>query len=133
VPGLKYDCYQQFVAVDAAQANKQLKIRIDGSAGTGANPPYQYYVDLVELGPKLPYPSVKVVLVNVGMDPEFLSVWQGTGDPIPGLDYELASYLGLSYIAGLGGLYTLEYYRALLQIVKPFGVRSTVEVIGRSV
>jgi len=80
----------------------------------------------------LPNPSVKVCLINQGGAADFMSLWEGTDDPIPGLEYTFASYLGQCYIGGWGGLVTLQYYTSLLQIIKPFGVQSMVEVVDRN-
>lgn len=128
--GTRYEIQQAFVAVGADTAGKDLTIKFENIGGTSTA--YAYYIDLVEFGPQLPNPSVKVSLVNVGSSGDFMNLWQGTDDPIPGLEYSFASYLGQCYIGGWGGLGTLQYYTSLLELIKPYGVQSLVEVINRA-
>lgn len=127
----RYEIHQAFVKVDGATAGKDLTIKFSNIGGTSQA--YTYYIDVVQFGPQLPNPSVKVSLVNIGASSDFMNLWQGTGDPIPGLEYDFASYLGQCYIGGWGGLGTFQYYASLLEIIKPFGVQSLVEVINRAV
>ena len=120
----RYEIRQAFVVVDVNGIDIALHFRnIEGITD-----PYTFYIDLVEFGPILSTPSVKVMLVNVGNQAEFLSAWPGTNDPIPELDYNFASYLGQAYIQGQGAG-SLPYFTGLLQIVKPFGVQSMIQVI----
>jgi hypothetical protein len=98
----------------------------------GSSEAHTFWIDHVEFGTKVNYGRVKVMLLNIGDSAEFLSVWEGTGDPIPGLDYDIASYFGQAFISGFGGLGTLLYYQNLLNIIKTSGVEATVEVVSRS-
>ena len=128
--GTRYECVQAFVNIPVGMAGYNVTVKFENIGGTST--PYVFYIDDVQFGTMLPNPSVKVTLINVGGAGDFMSLWEGSGDPIPGLDYDFASYLGQCYIGGWGGLNTLQYYEALLQIIKPFGVQSLVEVINRA-
>ena len=122
----KYEVRQALVILGDSRT-LTLKIANVGGSATA----YNFWVDLVEFGPKPIYPTLKVEIINVGNDANFLNAWPGTNDPIVGLNYDYASYLGQCYISGFGGINTLAYYQGLLEIIKPIGVKGVVEILVR--
>lgn len=128
-PTARYEAQQAFVDVPAGMAGQDITLTFENIGGTAQA--YVFYIDLVQWGTMLAYPSVELLLVNVGVNPNFLSVWPGTGDPVPGLDYDFASYYGNAYLFGIGGN-SMEYYMALLNIVKTSGVSPHITVVGRA-
>jgi len=92
---------------------------------------HTFWVDNVQLGTQLEYPSVKVLLINEGPQVDFMSAFPGTTDPVPGVDYDFASFYGQCFLSGIGGAGTLIYYQNLLNILKPTGVSAVVVVEER--
>ena len=107
--------------------NLTIKIENYGSSTEA----HKFWIDRIQFGTQLEYPSVKVLLINEGPQSDFLSVFPGTGDPVPGVDYDFGSYLGQAYLQGIGGAGTSVYYQNLLNIIKPVGVYATIEIADK--
>lgn len=122
----KYEIRQALVLLADSRV---LTMKISNVGGSGSA--YNFWADLVEFGAKPIYPTLKVAVINVGNDANFMNVWPGTTDPIVGLNYDYASYLGQCYISGFGGIGTLAFYQGLLEIIKPAGVKGVVEILVR--
>lgn len=128
--GTRYEYQQVFVEVPVGMSGQDITITFTNIGGTTT--PYKYYIDKVGLGTVIPYPTIKLLLVNIGSTLSFTSMWEGTTDPVALLDYTLGSYFNQDYIIGLGGLYSLEYYLELLNIIKPCGVKAIIEIVERA-
>lgn len=128
--GTRYENKRGFVDVPVAMTGQDITLKFENIGGT--SDAYKFYLDKIEFGPLLPYPTVKVVLVNIGNQSGFMSAWPGDGDPIADYDYTLASYYGLCYLEGIGGLGTLQYYMDLLNLIKPCGVKAQLEIVSRA-
>ena len=124
----KYEIRQALIVMDVEDL---LTISIENIEGTSEE--HVFWVDFLELGTKVNYGRVKVMLINEGSVSIYTSLWEGTNDPVMGLDYELASFFDQNYIEGFGGLSALEYFQSLLNIIKPYGIETALQVINRFV
>jgi hypothetical protein len=125
--GTRYESQQLFVDVPGID---NITIKFENVGGTSVA--YKYYLDKITFGTFLPYPTLKLVLVDENLGDVFMNLWSGTADPIALLDYTKAGYIEQGYISGFGGEGLLPYYQTLLSIVKPAGVNSMIEVVWRS-
>lgn len=126
--GTRYESQQAFVNVPVGA---DLTLSFENIGGTTT--PYKFYIDKVQFGTMLTYPTVKLVFVDDGSGVEFMSAWPGTTDPIGGgEDYTRASYFEQCYMSGFGGEGILSYYQSLFDIIKPAGVKTMIEVVWRA-
>lgn len=131
---IRYEIVQAFVSVDSGTAGDDLTIRFE-NVGVPSSA-YTFYIDRIVFGEMLPNPSVMVLVVSTGLgesSSNSLALLEGVEDPVGGVDYTLASYFDQCFLIGWGTVGTLEYYMALLQLIKPAGVESTVVVVDRGV
>jgi hypothetical protein len=127
----RYEPQQAFVDIPLGMAGQDVTLFFHNVPGAPGS--YSVYIDLVEFGSILPNPSVEVVIVGgISTGEEYISIAEGTVDPIVGLDYDIASYLGHDFLSGFSGG-SITYFDELLQMVKPAGVQSRVRVVERSV
>jgi len=107
-----------------------LGIENDGAPGQA----YNFQIDRVMFGTWEDYPSVKVLIIFGPQGGGYTSLWDGTDDPLGGVeDYQFAGYFDQDFIGGEGGGYTSDFYQNILDRVKVAGVKGTLETISRAV
>lgn len=126
-PGTRYESKQLFVDVPSLD---DLTITFQNVGGTSDE--YTFYIDHVEFGTMLDYPTVRVILVDENLVSGFTSLWPGTDDPIATYDYDVASYTEQSFVSGFGGEGLLPYYQYLLALIKTAGVYPSMQVLWRA-
>lgn len=115
------------VVFDGGYPGSSMTELLDGrSASTG------FWVDLVSLGKKPAHPYIHVLVSAYSQSGGFLNNWSGADDPIAGTDYQNATFLNLDFIGGEGSGIPTEYYQAILDIVRPAGVKGAFDFIGRT-
>lgn len=105
----------------------QLYIRFVNSEGEAAN------IDYARLFLKPLYPSYTVVVQYEGYTATDKTMHLGLNgeDPVPDVDYEKESYFDHTYITGRQGAHRSEVFVALLDIVRPRGIRAFVEFVEK--
>lgn len=89
---------------------------------------YNFWIDKVCFGTKLPYPTIKLLIQTEDAPVEFMSLWPDGADPLGGgEDYDIASYYDDCYF--FGGVGYLGSYSELLYIIKTAGVKAVIEVV----
>jgi hypothetical protein len=121
-----YRIQQMFVKTSDTRT---LTVSIENSEEASAA--YEFWVDLVEFGVRFAYPTLKLIIISKGENVNSIGMWQGTADPVGGLDYTLASYIGQSSLAGYTSVGVVDYYEKLLNMIRPAGVYSEIEIINR--
>ncbi|RDE12108.1 MAG: hypothetical protein C4K49_10525 [Candidatus Thorarchaeota archaeon] len=93
---------------------------------------YTFWIDRVEFGTMLDYPTIKLIFVDENLGTGYLSIWPSGEDPIATYEYTEASYIEQCYVSGFGGTGLLPYFYDLLEIIRPAGVKSMIEVVWRA-
>lgn len=125
--GTRYESHQAFVDVPVSA---DLTITFENIGST--SDAYKFWIDRVQFGTVLDYPTIKVIFVDENLSTGYMSLWPSGSDPIATYDYTAASYLEQCYISGFGGAGLLPYFYSLLDIIRPVGVKSMIEVVWRA-
>lgn len=91
-----------------------------------------FRLDMVSLGEKPLYPSLRVIVSSFMSTGGFLNNWLSGADPLAGKDYANATFIDQDFIGGEGTGIPVEYYQAILNIIRPAGVKSVFEFVGRN-
>lgn len=89
-------------------------------------------VDMVSFGEKPSYPSIRVIVSSFMSTGGFLNNWLAGADPVSGKNYSNATFLEQDFIGGEGTGIPVEYYQAILNIIRPAGVKGVFEFVGRT-
>jgi hypothetical protein len=91
-------------------------------------------IDYVRLFTKLRYPAYTVIIQFEGyaIEDKTLHLGKGREDPDPQITwYPRESYFDRSYIVGRVGAYRPEVYDALLDLIRPRGIRAFIKTVER--
>ena len=93
-------------------------------SGTG----YIDYVRLFEKDATSMF-SVICIMQDVATD-KTATLGRGESDPIDGIDYDKQSYLDDTYIIGGNGVKSINFYKKVLDIIKPAGIYGVIELLN---
>ena len=121
----KWEDRQEFFKISSLGS---IEISFMGTTGSSLN------VDYVRLTKKLKHGEFTVIIHYEGnTSGKVLSLEKGISDPIPGINYDRASYFDVAFMQGKASGTARDIYEDVLDIVKPSGVKANIEFLMKAV